>query len=77
MNAGPIEESAKVAHGIVDALKAQPAVLALTVANIAMLVFIFFALNSAAKFRDTMLKQNAEQLSELAQLLATCAPNKQ
>jgi hypothetical protein len=72
MNPGPVEEAGKFANGIVDALKAQPAVLALTVANIAMMVFIFYALHSAAQFRDTTFKQTAEYQREVAQLLSKC-----
>lgn len=69
---GPVEEAAHVATGIVDALKAQPAVLALTVANIGMMVFIFYALTSAANFRNTMLEQQHTYQREVAQLLAKC-----
>jgi hypothetical protein len=69
---GPVEEAGKVASGIVDALKAQPAVLALTIAVIGMLVFIFYALHVAAEFRDTMLKQQNEYQREVTQLLARC-----
>ena len=65
-------EAGKVASGIVEALKAQPAVLALTVANIGMMLFIFYALHSAATFRDTMLKANNEYQREVAQLLSKC-----
>ena len=72
MAPGAVEEGAKVASGIVDALKAQPAVLALTVANIGMMVFIFYALHSAANFRDQSLKNQYELMRETAQLLAKC-----
>jgi hypothetical protein len=73
MNPGPVEEVGKVAHGIVDALKAQPAVLALTVANMALLVFIFYALHGAAKYREVLTQQvldvldNSKHISELIQ----------
>lgn len=72
MNPGPVEELGHVAGGIVDALKAQPAVLALTVANLGMMVFIFYALHSAAGFRDTMLKQSAEERAQVNDLLSRC-----
>jgi hypothetical protein len=75
MNPGPVEEAGKVAHGIVDALKAQPAVLALTIANMALLLFIFYALHGAAKYRETLMQQvldNSKNLSELIQ--RGCAP---
>jgi hypothetical protein len=70
--AGPVEEGAKVASGIVDALKAQPAVLALTLANFALLVFIFYALHQAASYRQKMLDQVFENGRELQQLLSRC-----
>lgn len=70
--AGPVEEAGKVASGIVEALKAQPAVLALTLAVIGMLVFIFYALSVAASFRDNMLKQQNEYQREVTQLLSRC-----
>jgi hypothetical protein len=70
--AGPVEEGAKVASGIVDALKAQPAVLALTLANIAMLIFIFYALKGAADFRDRSMANQFKLIQETSQLLAKC-----
>lgn len=42
---------------VIDALKAQPALLALSLSNIALLVFIFYALHSAASFRDQLVNQ--------------------
>ena len=72
MNPGPVEEVGKVASGVVDALKAQPAVLALTVAQFATLIFIFYALHAGAQFRDMMLKQSFEYQREVTQLLARC-----
>jgi hypothetical protein len=57
MNPGPIEEGGKAVSGIVEALKAQPSVLALTVANLGMLAFLFYALHAAANFRDKMVTQ--------------------
>ena len=70
--AGPVEEGAKVASGIVDALKAQPAVLALTLANFALLGFIFYALHEAAAFRQRLLDQVFENGKEIQQVLAKC-----
>lgn len=72
--AGPVEEAGKVAGGLIEALKAQPAVLALTVANIGMMVFIFYALHAAATFRDTMIRQMFEETRQVNQLLAQCVP---
>lgn len=72
MNPGPVEEAGKVAGGIIEALKGQPAVLALTITVIGMLVFIFYALHVAATFRDTMLKQQHDYQREVTQLLSQC-----
>lgn len=72
--AGPVEEAGKVAGGLIDALKAQPAVLALTVANIGMMVFIFYALHAAATFRDNMIKLIFEESKQVNQLLQQCVP---
>jgi hypothetical protein len=69
MNPGPVEEAGKVASGIVDALKAQPSVLALTLANMALLVFIFYALHSGAKFRETMMQQVIDNSTAIHELL--------
>lgn len=77
MNPGLSEEAGKVASGIVEALKAQPAVLALTVANIGMMVFIFYALHGAANFRDQMLSQMYEERKQVNELLAKCVVPKQ
>ena len=57
MNPGPVEEAGATARGLIDALKAQPAVLALSIAQIAMLAFLFYALSAAAQFREQSLKR--------------------
>jgi hypothetical protein len=49
-----------LAASVIESLKQHPAMLALLVMQIALLVFIFLALNSAAKFRETMLTQVLE-----------------
>jgi F420-0:gamma-glutamyl ligase-like protein len=69
---GPVEEAGKVATGIIDALKAQPAVLALSLAQIAMLVFLFYALAKAAEFREQSLKNQYEMMRETQLLLSKC-----
>ena len=69
---GPVEEVGATARGIVDALKAQPAVLALSLAQIAMLVFIFYALNVGAQFRDNMLKSQYEFAHKVTDILSKC-----
>ena len=72
MNPGLTDEAGQTARGLIDALKAQPAVLALTVANIGMVVFLFYALHGAAQFRDNMITQSVNLQREMAQLLSKC-----
>ena len=72
MNPGPVEEAGATARGLIDALKAQPAVLALSLAQLARLVFLFYAVGGAAQFRDKMLTQQHEFMKHVTELLAKC-----
>jgi hypothetical protein len=75
---GAAEEGVKVAGGIVEALKSQPALLAMMVANFALLGFMFYALNSAAAYRESMMKQvfdNSTKIHELLQHRAIGCPD--
>ena len=77
MSPGAVEEAGQTARGVIDALKGQPAVLALTLANFALLVFIFYALHSAAKYRETLINQvltNSTRIHELMQNRAVPCP---
>jgi hypothetical protein len=69
---GAVEEGGKVAGGIVQALGTQPAVLALIVANVAMLAFMFYAMHAAATFRNDMLKEAFKYQREVSDLLSKC-----
>jgi hypothetical protein len=69
---GPVEEAGKVASGIIEGLKQQPAVLALTLLMIGLLVFCFYALSSAASFRNTMLTQQADYQKYVTDILSRC-----
>ena len=74
---GPSEEIGQTARGLIDALKAQPAVLALTVALIVLLVFIFYAMHEAATFRDKLITQvldNSQAIHALLQSRAVACP---
>jgi hypothetical protein len=78
MNPGAAEEGVKVAGGIVEALKSQPALLAMMVANFALLVFIFYALHSGAQYRETLVKQvfdNSQQIHELLKQRSVVCPD--
>lgn len=72
MNPGPAEEAGQTVRGLIDALKAQPAVLALTVAVAGMLIFQFYALYQAAHFRDTMIKGQIDEQRHVNDLLSKC-----
>lgn len=52
--------------GVVEALKGQPSLLAMTVANLALLAFIFYAMHSAATFRDTLVGRVFELQARMA-----------
>lgn len=72
MNPGVADEAGQTARSFIDALKQQPATLALIVANIAMLVFMFYALAKAAEFRDGMLRGQLEYQKHVTDLLSKC-----
>jgi hypothetical protein len=78
MNPSPLDDVAKIAAGIVDALKAQPAVLALTIANFALLGFMFYALSGAAASREVIIRQvldNAASIHAMLQQRAVACPD--
>jgi hypothetical protein len=78
MTPGPLDDAGKVATGIVDALKAQPAVLALTLANFALLGFMFYALSGAAASREVIIRQvldNAAAIHAMLQQRAVACPD--
>jgi uncharacterized membrane protein len=72
MTPGPVEEVGQTARSFIDALKGQPAVLTLSFINFALLIFIFYALQQAAAFREKLLNQVFENGKELNQLLTQC-----
>ena len=69
MTPGPVEEAGSTARAFMEAMKGQPAILALTIANFALLVFIFYALHSAAKFREAMVRQVLDNSSAIHEIL--------
>jgi hypothetical protein len=78
VNPGPLEEAGATARGIVDALKAQPAVLALTLANMALLIFIYYALHSGAQFREKLVDQvldNSNSIHAMLQQRSVACPD--
>ena len=79
MNPGPLDDAGKAADGIVDALKVQPTVLALTLANFTLLGFMFYALSGAASSREIIIKQvleNSASIHAMLQQRAVSCPDK-
>lgn len=72
MNPGPVEEAGQTARSVITSLGENPATLALIVANIAMLAFLFYAMNAAAGFRNEMLRQQFEYQHKVSDLLSKC-----
>jgi hypothetical protein len=66
---GPVEEAGATARGFIDALKGQPAILALMVANFGLLLFIFYALHGAAKFREQLMTQVFQNTSRIHDMM--------
>ncbi len=67
------EEAGHTARGFIEAMKGQPALLAMIVANIALLVFMFYALHGSAKHRETLTNQVLENSKAIHELLANRA----
>jgi hypothetical protein len=71
------EEAGKTGRALIDALKGNPAVLALTIANMALLVFIFFALKGSAEYRTKLtdqVLQNGNAIHEILKQRAVACP---
>jgi hypothetical protein len=67
---GPVEEVGSTARSLIDAMKGHPATLALTIANLALLIFIYYALHSGAQFREKMLDQVLANSSAIHTMLS-------
>jgi len=69
---GPVEEAGATARSFIEALKGNPATLALVIANVGMMIFIFYALAKGGEFRDKMLAQENEFAKHVTELLSKC-----
>ena len=74
MSPGPIEEGAKVAHGVVEGLKQQPLSLALIVIN---LVFVGFVAWLGNEFNQRTTHQYEVKDQLIARLLDQCKASQQ
>ena len=72
--AGPIEEGAKAANSIIDALKTQPLSLALVLMNLGLLGFLYYSGVVSHNERQLEMKLLYENRSEMAKLLYQCTP---
>jgi hypothetical protein len=72
--AGPVEEGAKVATGVVDALKGNPVILAVIVLNLVILGMVAWATKEARESFQKTITLMIEKQDKLAQLLYQCTP---
>ena len=71
----------QIALEIINALKSNPAMLALSLTDIALLVFIFYALHGSASYRESLIKQVLDNSSRINEMMQTrsipCGPRLQ
>jgi len=65
MNPGPIEETGKVAIGVVDALKSQPITLAMVLFNMVLLVVVYFGIKNMRDHQSKVLEAIFEHTDRL------------
>lgn len=68
---GAVEEGGKVASGIIESLKAQPALLAMILSNIMLLVFLFYAQRQFFNERATFLESEKQVRDILSRCVVT------
>jgi hypothetical protein len=79
MNPGVTEEAGSTARSLIDGLKGNPGILALSFINLALLVFMFYALHGSAKYRETLTNQvlhNSNAIHEILTQRAVTCPEK-
>jgi hypothetical protein len=77
MNPGPVEEVGQTARSVVSVLGGQPMILALVLLNMGLLVFMFYALQGAAKSREMIVQQvlaNSQAVHQILQQRAIACP---
>jgi hypothetical protein len=72
MNAGLVEETGKVATGVIDALKTSPMSLAMILTNATLLVFLFYSQNQFFENRQELTKIVLESEREVRLILSKC-----
>jgi hypothetical protein len=79
MNPGVSEETGSTLRAIISGLAGNPAVLALTVANMALLIFMFYALHGSAEYRTKLTDQvlaNSRAIHEMLSQRSVVCPEK-
>ena len=71
-NPGPVEEGAKVATSVIDALRKEPLSLALVVMNVILLAFFFYITYQAVNTREREVKMIYENQRHMAEMLTKC-----
>jgi hypothetical protein len=66
-----IEQTGKVASGVVEAMKSTPLAIALLVVNVAFLVFATYVLGAVARNAS---ERNHSQIELIGKLVAECRP---
>ena len=77
MNPGVCEEAGSTIRALIQALARNPAILALSLANIALLVFMFYALHGSAEYRTKLTDQvlaNSHNIQEILKQRAVACP---
>jgi len=77
MNAGISEEAGSTLRALINALSGNPAVLALSLANIGLLIFMFYALHGSAEYRTKLAEQvfaNSHNIQEILKTRAIACP---
>jgi hypothetical protein len=72
VNPGPSEEIGKVAGGIVDALKNQPALLVMFIINAAMLALLWRVAEGSSTTREREVKLLYENQAKVSEILSHC-----
>ena len=70
MNPGPVEEAGQTARSFLDIMREQPALLGSIVLNIGLLIFLFYALQGAAQYREKLTQQVLDNSHAISQMLS-------
>jgi len=70
MNPGPVEEAGQTARSFIDVMKQQPALLGSILTNIALILFIFYALTASSEARNKLTTQVLDNAMAIHKLLS-------